>query len=117
MQKRTNQDNSQYHSSFWFGFALGSATLAAGAFLLGTKQGRKTLHKLLDLSENLEESIMSAAEEVGEVIEEGAVNLGQLQPKPAGQQTNESSLHSLLNKINLFSPHSSKQTKKFFTKE
>lgn len=116
MPKRTEPSNHTPQSSFWFGFALGSITLAAGAFLFGTKQGRKTLQKMLELSENLEDNVVSLVQEVGETIETHGEEVREAVQK-APQAVNQSSLGSLLTKMRLFSPHPHKQPKKFFTKE
>ena len=42
-------------SSFWFGFALGVSTASSAIFFLGTKKGRETLKRVLELSEGLDD--------------------------------------------------------------
>lgn len=49
----TNQ-NERKLSNFWIGFSVGMAGATGLALLLGTKQGRDTLKKLLKFSENIE---------------------------------------------------------------
>lgn len=41
-------------SNFWFGFVVGGLSLAAVAFLLGTKKGRAVLKQAIDYAENHE---------------------------------------------------------------
>ena len=60
-------------SSFWFGFLLGGAITGSTAFFLGTKQGRKTLKKLLEMTEDMEGTLQTFFEEYGnEIREKGA---------------------------------------------
>lgn len=58
-------------SNFWFGFSLGAVMGVTGIYLFGTKQGRKNLHKAIELTENLEETIEKAMGGVGEEYIEG----------------------------------------------
>ena len=58
-------------SSFWFGFALGTTSAASAIFFLGTKKGRATLKRALELSEGLEESLFENLQDVGaEILDE-----------------------------------------------
>ena len=41
-------------SNFWFGFALGTVSVSALAYLLGTKKGRDQLKKVLEYAEQYE---------------------------------------------------------------
>lgn len=107
-----NQNSKQLNpqnriSNFWFGFALGGAAVGVGLFLLGTKQGRTTLKKVIDLSENLEENISSLLTE----LEEGAVGKAEeikdkilLKERPV--------LNNILHKMKDYSPEK-KEVKKF----
>ncbi|MBI2051145.1 hypothetical protein HYT33_00045 [Candidatus Roizmanbacteria bacterium] len=54
-----------HQSSFWFSFALGATLGGLGVFFFGTKRGRETLKKLIELSEGLEDNIF-------EIFEDGA---------------------------------------------
>ena len=46
--------NKAHPSNFWFGFAVGTSIMAAGAYLLGTKKGRETLQQILEYAEKVE---------------------------------------------------------------
>lgn len=108
-----NQNKPQV-SNFWFGFLIGSTIAASTAFLLGTKNGRKTLSKLLELSENLEENIVLLAEELGEEFKLKAQELNIEIPK--ANKKDRSTIGTILNKISNLSPQQSKK-QKFFIKE
>lgn len=92
-------------SNFWFGFLLGTTFAGSAAFLFGTKKGRKTLQKLLELSENLEENILFIAEELGDELKEKA------------EEKDLSTIGSILNKIKTLSPQHSTSQKRFFIKK
>ncbi len=47
--KKDNPPN----TNFWFGFALGSITLTAAAYLLGTAQGRVKLRQLIEYADSM----------------------------------------------------------------
>lgn len=108
-------------SSFWFGLLLGGAVTGSAAFFLGTKQGRKTLKKILELSENMEGTLETFFEEYGEEIKEKGVELFEdLQKLPKSHTTNSlpnSTIHGLLDKIKIFAPGTQKRVKRFFVKE
>ncbi len=63
-----SSQNPQTHnrSHFWPGFTLGVMLGVAGVYLFGTKKGRRGLHKALELTENLEETIEKTIGGVGE---------------------------------------------------
>lgn len=65
-----NQINPDQHkaSNLWLGFAFGAIGASVLAFFLGTKKGRQTLKKILELTENLEENVLSVVEEIEEVF-------------------------------------------------
>lgn len=52
-------------SSFWFGFALGVSTASSAIFFLGTKKGRETLKRVLELSEGLDDVLFDKLKELG----------------------------------------------------
>lgn len=54
----TNQ-NERKLSNFWIGFSVGVASAVGFGFLLGTKNGRDTVKKVLKFSENIEENLES----------------------------------------------------------
>ena len=100
-------------SSFWFGFLLGGLLTGGAAFLFGTKEGRKTLKKLLELSEDLEENLASLVEEYGEEIKEKISEEKPRINKPSSSKT----IDSLLDKIKTLAPQTQKKVKRFFVKE
>ena len=51
-------------TNFWFGFSLGILACGTLGYLFGTKNGRKTLKNLLDLTENLEENLLDIIQEL-----------------------------------------------------
>ena len=65
----TQQHHNQ--SNFWFGFSLGAILGVTGVYLFGTKQGRQNLHKAMELTENLEETVEKAMGGLGEEYIEG----------------------------------------------
>jgi len=64
MSKQTSQTAG--HSPFWSGFTLGAVVGVVGVYLFGTKKGRHNLHRALELTENLEETIEKAIGGAGE---------------------------------------------------
>lgn len=62
----TQTPQTDNHSHFWSGFTLGAILGVAGVYLFGTKKGRHNLHKALELTENLEETIEKTIGGVGE---------------------------------------------------
>ncbi|OGK18569.1 hypothetical protein A3G67_01850 [Candidatus Roizmanbacteria bacterium RIFCSPLOWO2_12_FULL_40_12] len=52
-------------SGFWFGFALGTTAATSAIFLLGTKRGRASLKRAIELSEGLEETVFESLKELG----------------------------------------------------
>lgn len=65
--RKKNEPSLDEHkrSGFWFGFALGATTATSAIYFLGTKEGRKTLRKVLELSEGLEDVIFDRMKEIG----------------------------------------------------
>ncbi|MDO8609420.1 MAG: hypothetical protein Q7R95_02645 [bacterium] len=108
--------NKHFINNFWFGFLLGAGATGAAAFFFGTKNGRKTLQKLLDLSENIEENLIYLAEEFGEEIKEKGIEITQEITKTVPKKE-ESTLNQLLRKMSSLSPQSQSKIKKFFIKE
>lgn len=64
MKNMNNQHHSQ--SNFWFGFSLGTVIGVAGVYFFGTKGGRKSLERALELTDNLEETVSKVVGGVGE---------------------------------------------------
>jgi GTPase SAR1 family protein len=103
-------------NNFWLGFAFGTITAGGAAYLLGTKQGREILKKILELSENWEENFLEIMEELGEEIgDKGSEIINEVKKLPT--QKNHSSLDSLLNKMRHLTPSDNKKEKRFFVKE
>ncbi len=116
-------ENQNQHklSSFWFGFLLGGALTGSAAFFLGTKQGRKVLKRLLEMSEDIEGTLQTFFEEYGDEIREKGVELwGEVKKLPkhhANTSSPSSTIHGLLDKIRILSPGTQKKVKRFFVKE
>lgn len=98
--KDPQDHQSHFGSSFFWGACFG----AAGLYLLGTKQGRHVLKRLMDSVENLENS----AEDIFEVLEdklEGQFdpltlqNLVEISEKKEDHHVPSSNLHSVMEKI------------------
>ncbi len=111
-QVRLDQNNHKL-SSFWFGFLLGGLLTGSAAFLLGTKQGRKTLKKVLEMSENIEETLKDLFDEYGDEIREKGVelldNLKDLPKNHTHASPQTSTLYGLLDKIKILSPTTQKK--------
>ncbi len=95
-------------SSFWFGFALGASTAGSAIFFLGTKKGRATLKKVLELSEGLEEVVFDALKELGvETLHEVADNLSpKLKRSFTALDEPKNTVGSFLDKVKRFSSKS-----------
>ena len=115
--------NNHNTSPFWFGFALGTLTIGAGAFFFGTKKGRKMLHQMLEYTENLEENLLGLGDEFeqkyGDKLEKLGVHikgkLGNKSNVPIPEQKPEnSSLGGVLEKVKGLG---SKHKKKVFVKQ
>ena len=109
--KKIKKTNLPHVSNFWAGFAVGTLTVAGMAFFLGTKQGRATLKKILDISENLEDHVASVLQELEQSIEEKTQEV-----KHEIDKNQSTRLHSILNKIKDLS-QKKKEIKKFFAKD
>lgn len=101
--------NSNYHpTNFWFGFSIGIAAAAGSFYLLGTKQGRENLKRVIEYSENLPATIEKLVQELEKKQEE----INKNQTNHVLQSTN--TLSQIINKIK--STSSGTGTKKFYTK-
>lgn len=110
----------QHHnpSNFWFGFSLGTIMGVAGVYLFGTEQGRKNLHKALELTENLEETVEKAMGGVGEEYIDGLAGsetVGRDKGAEAGSvvEVKESLLQTLLKTVIDFAARSQTKTHNF----
>ena len=105
------EQNNYQPSAFWFGFAMGTITLGIGAFLFGTKKGRSTVKKMLDLTDNLEENAILLFQELEEHFESTPID------KTKEVEKKEGTLDSIMHRMKHLSPDAEKQGKRFFTKE
>lgn len=93
----------QHHnrSHFWSGFSLGAVLGVSGVYFFGTKKGRKNLHRALELTENLEETVEKVMGGVGEEYVEGLAGsetIGRDREVETGSvlSENESLMHQIL---------------------
>ena len=119
-QVRLDQNNHNL-SSFWFGLVLGGIMTGSAAFFLGTKQGRKTLKRVIEMTEDMEGTLETFFEEYGdEIREKGKELLDDVKKLPKNNThttSSSSTIHGLLDKIRIFSPETQKKVKRFFVKE
>ena len=90
----------------------------AGVYLFGTEQGRKNLHKALELTENLEETVEKAMGGVGEEYIDGLAGsetVGSDKGAEAGSvvEEKESLLQTLLKTVIDFAARSQTKTHNF----
>lgn len=97
--------NNYKPSAFWFGFALGTMVTGASVFLFGTKKGRSTMKKVMELTENLEENAISLFQELEERLE-----------TKTPETKSPGTLDTVINRMKHLVPET-KSDKKFFTKE
>jgi len=101
-------------NTFWFGFSIGAAAIGIAGLLFGTKKGRETLGKLLEISENLEENLVDLLKELEKVaLEEGEIIKDEFRKTSTKAGPTFS---NILDKIRHFS-NTSEKGKKFFVKE
>jgi len=112
-----NRDNNS--SNFWLGFVLGIIAAGSAAYFFGTKNGRKQLQQILELSDNLEENVGLFIEEMGEEFRtKGEEELKKIQNEVTTSfQKEQPALHKILDKIRVLSPQTGKKDKKLFIKE
>jgi hypothetical protein len=116
----TKPDN-HTNTNFWFGFALGSITLTAAAYMLGTKKGREKLKQLIeyaDTMENMPEELFALLPTIKDMLRNGGnkpeVEEPAHQPESIPEQI-ESSLESIIEKVKN-TAEEKKDTKKYFIK-
>ena len=96
----TKQNNSKT-TNFWFGFSIGGALIGGAIVMFGTKKGRETLRKMLDLTDNIEENI-----ELLEKVVEEKLNKESGSVSNSSSSSNHSTLGNILDKIKILSPNS-----------
>lgn len=102
-----------YPTNFWFGFALGTVSAITLSYLLGTKQGRELLKKLVKVSEHLDET---SPDFLGALTEISQVFRGEKQQlNPQIEKQTNSSLTNVLDKIR-HATQPPTYIKKFFSK-
>lgn len=67
-----NSQKQKPEGKFWFGLLVGGILGASGLFLLGTKKGRRLLKKILESTEELEDSLADVISEFEEKVEENS---------------------------------------------
>lgn len=107
------------NTNFWFGFALGSITLTAVAYLMGTKKGREKLKQLIEYADTMQDmpeelfallpSIREMLKKSGTGLEDSAENVTSIPQKLT--QTLESVMEKVKN-----SAEEKKEGKKYFMK-
>jgi gas vesicle protein len=110
-------DNAPHNTNFWFGFALGSITLSAAAYLLGTKKGREKLKKLVeyaDTVEDLPEEFFALLPAIKEMLKQESEKAEKTTPASEHSSPGQS-LASILEKVKS-TAEEMKEEKKFFSK-
>lgn len=108
-------NDSTYHggNNIWFGVVVGILLGGGGLYVLGTKNGRSLLKKIIALAEDMElslEDVLSSVEEIFE--EENPVIMG----KEDSQSTSHDNLNTVLDKIKHVFPVE-RESKRYFAKE
>lgn len=117
----TNHDK-PHATNFWFGFALGSITLTAAAYMIGTKKGREKLKQLLEYAETMQdmpEELFALLPTIKEMLKkENGKDSSEINTSSNNETIPEqigSSLESLIEKVKNNSEEK-KDTKKYFIK-
>ncbi|QQG44534.1 MAG: hypothetical protein HYW86_01300 [Candidatus Roizmanbacteria bacterium] len=113
MKKQNN-----HPTNFWFGFALGTLSTAVAVYLLGTKQGRHKLKKVLEMSENIENISPDLIKSIPEVLNVIVNHDNDDQPTQHNQEKTLQKVHTIENVIDKIknAAQPSKYVKKFFAK-
>jgi len=114
----TQQDKP--NTNFWFGFALGSITLTAAAYMLGTKKGREKLKQLLqyaDTIEDMPEELFQLLPKIKEMLKNDSHQdkAEELEKKESFSDQVTQSLESIIEKVKSNSEEA-KPEKKYFVK-
>lgn len=99
----TNNSTYQSGGNIWFGVAVGMLLGGGGLYLLGTKNGRDMLKKIIALAEDMELSLADVLSNIEEVFEnENPV----ISRKDDSVITHSDSLNTVLDKIKDVFPRS-----------
>lgn len=90
-------EKNHHQQSFWSGLSLGVIVGASGLALFGTKKGRELVQKMLDITENFEES-------AGNVISDLEKELHVDENIRAAGNAGFTAIESLLDKIQSIMP-------------
>lgn len=103
-------------SNFWSGLAMGVIFGASSLYLLGTKNGRQFIRKLLDATENLEEMGESVIDEVQNYFSEDHSEQPEASEAEQESMSGVKTVESVIEKIQSVIPEP-KTIKKYFEKE
>lgn len=93
----TKNDHDTHNKSFWSGLSLGVIVGASGLALLGTKKGRELTKKLLDVTDNFEET-------AGNFINDMEHEIENYEGIGAAKKAGFTAIESLLDKIQSIMP-------------
>lgn len=93
----TKNDHDTHNKSFWSGLSLGVIVGASGLALFGTKKGRELVHKVLDVTDNFEETASGFINDMEHEIDSHET-LG------AAKKAGFTAIESLLDKIQSIMP-------------
>ncbi|MEN9327201.1 MAG: hypothetical protein RI947_9 [Candidatus Parcubacteria bacterium] len=96
-----NQNN-HTPSNFWFGFAVGTFGAVAAAYLMGTKQGRETLKKLIQYADRMEEGsdeFLDLMDSLKQVVKQKSSDIVDSIEGATEQSKSNRTLDSLIEKV------------------
>jgi gas vesicle protein len=115
-------DNIHHTSNFWFGFAMGTVSLAAIAYLLGTKKGREKLKQLVEYADTVEdmpEELFAMLPTIKDMLKNTEEKVSEALPEGTSEKIADTahdaskSLSSILEKVKTTAEEKIEQ-KKFF---
>ena len=109
----TKHDNN-HSSNFWFGFAMGSLSLTAAAYLIGTKKGRLQLQKLIEYADTVQDMPDELFRLIPTVKTLLTNEKNHDSTKPQETEKPMNILESLLEKVKLSSERKKDEKKYFF---
>lgn len=99
-------------SNFWFGLIMGITFGAGGLYLIGTKNGRKKIKKLMELAEDMELHLEEVVDNVGYDLEKKEEGF----KEKATEFIEKNDIKGIIEKITSIIPEK-KETKKYFVKD